>query len=353
MLLHDGAERERASGAEEPVNREFSHDGHIGLDLHAAFREARAHEGQILLGYGGGGDDALTAAGHAEVPFHPPRLREFGRRRSAEERARLALVGDEYGTRQRGPQRRGERARIHAQEHLPRGVGLGLRARATEESKRTRRGTERSAHEPARAERRGGLAEENVIVGGEERRRQLRREPAHRVHDTALRRISPERDGGSRRDRGELQIGVEVQNPGESGCHASSSPRNRSLCPALRRASRWSGLPRISIGDSGEVKERRHVSNSRADARVSNQRVPKRTWPISSRPMSSWTRAPSSSPASRNRAAKDAVCSRFALSTPRPIVATNATASAQRGTRSQNQSRTVNWPIAKPSLAIC
>ena len=56
----------------------------------------------------------------------------------------------------------------------------------------------------------------------------------------------------------------------------------------------------------------------------------------------SWMRAPSSSPASRNGAAKDAVCSRLALSTPRPIVATNAIASAQRGTRSQNQSRTVN-----------
>ncbi len=95
---------------------------------------------------------------------------------------------------------------------------------------------------------------------------------------------------------------------------------------ALQRADRASASAR---GAAGAQRSTRRTSRSPVSS--TNHRTPKRTWAISSSPTSSWTRAPSSSPASRNRAANARECSRFALSKPSPIVATKDRGSGAGG----------------------
>ena len=94
------------------------------------------------------------------------------------------------------------------------GCGSGSAPARTSVATRAGRRAERATDEAARGERRRRLVDEHV-VRPEQRRREQRRPRPHRLAHAPLRRV--------RVPRGELEVRVEVQDPGKSsGCHASS-----------------------------------------------------------------------------------------------------------------------------------
>ena len=338
-LAHGRTEEGGAVRSHEPVHRVLLGNRHLGLDLHPPARDARAHERALRPAERPHRDDPLVSPRHPERMLDPPRLADG--RRGGDHRERDGRVGHERRAGERRAERARERARIDATENGDGRVGLGLGAGSPEETKGARRRTERAPGEAASARRRALVVDEQV-TRGEERGREPRDVRPHRCHHAEPRRVRPV--------PGELQVGVEVQDPGYAGSHASSRSRNASGKPARsarralqrvtshqhrREGRRERSAPRVERQVARELDE-----PPDAEAHVGNLLEPHELLdpcPLlvaRGRETGRQTRASARGSRSRNRA---------------PSWRRRTAGPGRAGTRSQNQSRTAKSPPRDPS----
>ena len=253
------------------------------------------------------------------------------RRLGPEHRASDLQVGHEGRTGQRGAERAREGTRVHAAQDVDGRMRLGLRARSPQDREGARGGTERAPRQP-RGDSGAESSSTRTSPARAETRRGARCEASSRAARLAWARSERPRASSRSASRFRTQAKrAAMRRAVEEGPES----------PARVRASRSRGRPRMSIGESGGGSAPAPGVEVEVSGEVLRTIAPRSARARSPRDRRSpATRAPSSSPASRKRAANEAVCSRFALSKPRPIVATNDAGVAHAGTRSQNQSRT-------------